>query len=59
MNMTKVEFPTTFKKQEGQGLLANYSDEDQSIGNALNKRMAKLSADKFKKEPDPKDQATL
>ena len=59
MNMTKIEFPQTFKKEEGQGLLANYSQEDQSVGNALNKRMQKLSATKFQEAPDPEDKATL
>ena len=59
MNMTKIETPQTFNKQEGQGLLANYSDEDQSVGAALNKRMQKLSATKLQVGPDPEDKATL
>ena len=59
MNMTKIETPQTFNKQEGQGLLANYSQEDQSIGSALNKRMQKLSATKFQETPDPEDKVTL
>ena len=59
MNMTKVEFPQTFKKQEGQGLLANYSDEDQSIGSALNKRMQKLSETKLQTPQNPEQKPTL
>lgn len=53
MNMTKVEFPQTFKKQEGQGLLPEYSQENASIQDALSKRLQKLSATKFRDEPDP------
>lgn len=59
MNMTKIEAPTTFNKQEGQGLLANYSEEDQSMGNALNKRLQKLASTKFQTEPNPEDKPTL
>lgn len=59
MNMTKIEAPTTFNKQEGQGLLANYSDEDQSLGSALEKRMQKLSATKFQQPPNPEEKVTL
>ena len=59
MNMNKIEFPQTFKKEEGQGLLANYSQENQAVGSALNKRLEKLSATKFSQPPNPEEKATL
>lgn len=52
MDIRKPTIPNTFNKEEGQGLLANYSDEDQSVGDALNKRLQKLAATKLQLAPE-------
>ncbi len=47
--------PTSFKQQEGAGLLANYGQEEDAVADTLMKRRQKLAETKLHLAPDAED----